>query len=357
MAIASKARWAQLKVGLLSMFALLILGYLIILMTGQKGLFQPTSNLYTFLSDSIAIAEGADVRLNGILIGKVSSVGLSGSTDPARVVRVTMEIDNKYLPAIPVDSTAGLAAQNLLGVKYINIKKGQSQQPVQPGAEIQSSVSTELTDLFEQGNTTLAALQATVNRIDKIISQVELGKGNIGKLLVDETLYNRALAITDEIHKLTVTLNAKDSSLGRFINEDTLYEDMRGTLARVNTLMDGLNRGEGTAGMFLKDPRLYDGLRMTIADVRQLLGGLNRGEGTAGKLLRSDELHEQFKATLGRMDALLDKINNGPGTVSQLLNNPQLYEDLDGTTRELQGMLRDFRANPKKFLTIRLQLF
>jgi phospholipid/cholesterol/gamma-HCH transport system substrate-binding protein len=63
------------------------------------------------------------------------------------------------------------------------------------------------------------------------------------------------------------------------------------------------------------------------------------------------------KGTLARVDTLLDKINNGPGTVSELLNNPQLYESLDGTTRELQGLLKDFRANPKKFLHIKLGLF
>ena len=37
--------------------------------------------------------------------------------------------------------------------------------------------------------------------------------------------------------------------------------------------------------------------------------------------------------------------------------NPSLYESLDGTTREVHGLLKDFRANPKKFLTIKLALF
>jgi phospholipid/cholesterol/gamma-HCH transport system substrate-binding protein len=37
--------------------------------------------------------------------------------------------------------------------------------------------------------------------------------------------------------------------------------------------------------------------------------------------------------------------------------NPQLYESANGTTRELHDLLRDFRANPKKFLTIKLKLF
>ena len=41
----------------------------------------------------------------------------------------------------------------------------------------------------------------------------------------------------------------------------------------------------------------------------------------------------------------------------QLLVNPQLYESLNLTTREMTGLLKDFRANPKKFLRIKLGLF
>jgi phospholipid/cholesterol/gamma-HCH transport system substrate-binding protein len=37
--------------------------------------------------------------------------------------------------------------------------------------------------------------------------------------------------------------------------------------------------------------------------------------------------------------------------------NQQLYESLNGTTREVQGFMKDFRANPKKFLSIKLGLF
>ena len=37
--------------------------------------------------------------------------------------------------------------------------------------------------------------------------------------------------------------------------------------------------------------------------------------------------------------------------------NPQLYETLNGATREMQALLKDMRANPKKFLRIKLALF
>ena len=53
----------------------------------------------------------------------------------------------------------------------------------------------------------------------------------------------------------------------------------------------------------------------------------------------------------------MDKINAGQGTLGQFLVNPQLYDALNGATREFQSLAKDMRANPKKFLTIRLTLF
>ena len=93
-------------------------------MTSSTGLFTKRSDVYTFLDDSAAIANGAPVRLNGITVGKVSNIGLSGSSEPNRIVRLTLDINNSYFPSIPVDSQAAIAAENLLGTKYINIKKG-----------------------------------------------------------------------------------------------------------------------------------------------------------------------------------------------------------------------------------------
>jgi phospholipid/cholesterol/gamma-HCH transport system substrate-binding protein len=53
----------------------------------------------------------------------------------------------------------------------------------------------------------------------------------------------------------------------------------------------------------------------------------------------------------------MDKINSGQGTLGQLMVNPQLYEAMTGATREFQSLAKDMRANPKKFLSLRLVLF
>jgi len=163
----SKSTWARLKVGLMAIFALLILAFLIILMSGVNPLFRRTTEVFTYLPDSAAMTDGATpVRLNGILIGKVKKIELSGSSDPARIVKLTLSIDNSALTLVPVDSQAKLAQQNLLGSRYVNIKKGRSSQTIQAGAEIPSADTPEIEDIFAQSSSTLATLQKIMDRVN-----------------------------------------------------------------------------------------------------------------------------------------------------------------------------------------------
>jgi len=326
-------------------------------MTSSTGLFTKRSDVYTYLDDSAAIATGAPVRLNGITVGKVANVGLSGSSEPNRIVRVTLEVENRYFTSIPVDSQAAIAAENLLGTKYINIKKGRDAMTIQPGAEVKSLDTREFDDVVQQGYSTLASLNGIFKKLDGILDQLQAGNGTIGKLLSDDELYKKVVGIVDETHRVIASLDSQEGTLGKLMHDDSLYQDLRGTLARVDTLTDNIQKGDGTIGKLMKDPALYDETRSTIADVRQLLAGINQGQGTVGKLLKSDDLHNQLQATMGRLDNLLDKINSGQGTIGQLLVNPSLYQNLDSTTREVNGLMKDFRANPKKFLRIKLAIF
>jgi phospholipid/cholesterol/gamma-HCH transport system substrate-binding protein len=355
---AAKTHWSQLKVGLVAAVALTVLAALVVTMSGSNPLFRKTQAVYTYFDDSFAMTVGATpVRLNGILIGKVSEVKLSGETGVNRAVRVTLALNEEELGNIPVDSTAGLAQQNLLGARYINVKRGKSEQTIQPGGEIATQATTEIQDMLDKGESTLSALQAILVRVERLVIEIEDGKGTIGKFLRDETLYTNLVGVTDETKKLVAAFNNPNSTLGRLLNETDLYDDFRGTMGRVNQLVDGLNAGEGTAGKFLKDDALYEDFRGTIADLRETLRLVNQGDGTIGKLMTTDTLHRRLEETMSRMDSMLDKISSGEGTLGQLLLNPALYESMDGTMREVQGMMKDFRANPKKFLTIQLKLF
>ncbi len=337
--------------------AMIILGFLVFLMTSTRGFWRGQVELVTYMDDSAAVSEGSPVRLNGILIGKVSAVELSGSTEPRRIVRMRLLIDEQYLKQIPVDSVAAIGAENVLGTKYINIKKGTSRETVKPGAEIASLDTRSFDEVVQQGYPLLLSLQDTLKKVNDIVGEIEVGHGTIGKLLVDETLYNKLVAVADQVEKITEALNSDKGTVGKLVYSDELYNDIRQSLARMDNLLEGLQQGQGTLGKLIKDPAVYDEARNTLLDVRKMLADLNAGKGTAGKLLKSDELHNRIVATIGKVDQTLDKLNAGQGTLGQLLVNPALYDSATGTTRELHDLLQDFRANPKKFLRIKLGLF
>ena len=255
-----------------------------------------------------------------------------------------------------------ITAGNLLGTKYINIKKGRSPQTIAKGATLPSQNMTTIDDFVQQGNTALTALQQIVTKAGAIVDDVQNGKGTIGKLLEDQTLYNKAMAIVDGVQKATDSINAiinsDNNSIGKLLHDkNEIYNDLRTTISKTNGLIDDFDKGPGTIGKFMQDPSLYNELNKTLAGFKQILTDINDGKGTVGKILKSDELHDQIKGTIARLDVTLDKINKGDGTVGQLLNNPALYENLDGTSREVRALLKDFRANPKKFLTIQLKIF
>ena len=361
MPVGKKTTWSQLRVGLLAIFALAILAMLIILLSGENPLFRTSVPVYTYYGDAAAVVAGAPVRLNGILVGKIGDVELSNEDDPQRVVRITLQIDEQFLNDIPADSTTRLAQTSLLSARYINIKKGTSSQPIQAGEELRSETTSELEDLFEQGNSTLGALQSILERVERIVAEIEDGQGTIGKFIRDETLYNSMVDTMAQIEDLARAFNNPDSTLGKIINEPELYDDVRETISKMNSLLDSvntdLNSGQGTISKLMKDPALHDELLATIGDFRETLRLINSGDGTVAKLLNTDELHARFVGTLDNMDTLLGHINSGEGTLGQLLLNPQLYETMNGTMEEMNGFMKDFRANPKKFLTIKLTLF
>jgi phospholipid/cholesterol/gamma-HCH transport system substrate-binding protein len=60
---------------------------------------------------------------------------------------------------------------------------------------------------------------------------------------------------------------------------------------------------------------------------------------------------------MAKIDTTIDKVNSGQGTLGQLMVNPQLYESMNGATREAQALLKDIRANPRRFLRIKLAVF
>jgi phospholipid/cholesterol/gamma-HCH transport system substrate-binding protein len=357
MASPQRVAWAQLKSGIVATIAMIVAAVLIFLLTGQSSFFEGEFQLRTYLDDSAGMTENAPVRVNGILAGHIKSVGLSGSKEPKKTVEVLMAINEKYRTSIPRDSKAAISASNLLGDKYINITKGVSGTPVEAGAEIAALQTQDIPEILAQSSTLLSQFQSILTRLDGIVSVVESGQGNIGKLLKDDTLYNRLVSTAGEVEQIAKDVRNSNGTVSHLLYDDQLYNEIRRPIQRIDDMLAQVQQGKGTAGKLLNDTVVYDEARATIGEAKQMLENLNKGKGTAGKLLNDEEVYQQLNLIAGKVNQAIDRLNSGQGTVGQLLVNPQLYDSATGVSRELNSLLKDMHANPKKFLTIRLVLF
>ena len=210
-----KVSLAQLKVGILALVALFFVVLLIFLLTGNIKFFTKEVPLHTYLDDAASLVAGAPVRINGIGAGNVKNVALSGLSDPNRVIRVDFEIDENMLKEIPKDSQVAISSDNLLGsTKFLNIKKGHSKETIEPNGTLKALDTRQFDEVVQQGYQVLGSLQAILQQVQEIVGQVEVGKGTIGKLLTDETLFTN--------------INQTASNINQFSSEGTkLIYDFR----------------------------------------------------------------------------------------------------------------------------------
>lgn len=338
--------------------ALVIIFVMVFLLTSSKGgLFRHDATLRTYMDDASGLSDGTAVRLNGIAIGYLDHLELTSSRDPKRAVGFHMLVRPEFLDQIPVDSVVGIGAANLLGDKFLNITKGQSPEHAKDGSELRPLESQDIPELLKQMATLLSTFQTSVNRVDNLLAGVEAGRGNLGKLLKDEELYNTINAITAEGKKLLTDVRTGNGTLSKLIYDDKLYQEVRAPLQRVDAILAGVQAGEGTVGKALKDPALFDEAKQTIAELDKLIAEVNSGKGTVGKAMKDEELYRQAVSLVNKLNGTLEKINAGQGTVGQLLANPQLYDSINSATNEMQSLVKDIRANPKKFLSVTLKLF
>jgi phospholipid/cholesterol/gamma-HCH transport system substrate-binding protein len=352
-----KVSFAQLKVGILAIVALACIILIVFLLTGNASWFKKQVTLHMYTSDAAGLNPGSPVRINGIQAGTVRDVALSGETNPQRVIRVDFVVDQDMQKQIPADSIASISSDNLLGsTKFLQVNKGTRPDIIRANATVKSADTRQFDALIQQGYNVLDSLQLILGKVQDIVAAIEVGKGTIGKLLVDETLYNSLQATVNQVQLLATTLNSK-RGIGRIINDEALYDQIQSVITRFDQITADLQAGKGTAGMLLKDPKIANDLDSSLNQINTMLTRINNGEGTVGKLLNDPKTANQLSEVMTKLNVTLDKVNSGQGTIGQLLVNPQLYESANGTTRELHDLLRDFRANPKKFLTIKLKIF
>lgn len=352
-------KWSQLRVGITVIVASLTLAFLLFLMSNTAGLFTPRITLKSYFDNAQGLRVGAPVRLSGVDIGNVTNIRIVPDKDKQLTpVEVTMKVSTKYNYGMRRDSVTSLDTAGVLGETYLDIESAQAVgAPVQDGDTLPTQVHPDFNQVVRASQSTLENLDALLKRADRILAFAESGKGSLGKLIYDPTLYNRFSATVADFQKIVEQVGSGEGSLGRLISRNDAYEKFIATLDKMNGVIDEMQQGKGTAGKFLKDPSLYNNANDTIANMKKLTEDINAGKGTLGKLTKDEELAKKLDTTITKLSQLTTELEAGQGSAGKLFKDESLYNNANQMLSESRDLVKAIRENPKKYLSIKLHIF
>ena len=202
--------WAELKIGLLTTFAIVMAMVLIFLLSGEGGFFWQRYSLKTVFPNAAGLKPGAPVRLAGVEVGSVSQVDVTGDR-----VEVVMELNRDYQPQVTSASRASLGSVSLLGEAAVDITASTSGTPIAEWGYVPSAPAA--------GSLTEVATKATegIQELTTILQDVRGGRGTIGRLFTDDALYHEMSALVTAAEAVAQNVNSGRGTLGRLTNDPT----------------------------------------------------------------------------------------------------------------------------------------
>ena len=352
-------KWSELRVGITVLVSAVTLAVLLFLMSGTRGLFSKRIMLQAYFDNASGLREGAPVRLSGVDVGNVIHIRVVPDKDKQLTpVEVIMKVSTKYGFDLRRDSVISLDTAGVLGETYLDIDSSQAIGPVvQDGDTIATQVHPDFNQVVRASQSTLQNMDALLKRADRILAFAESGKGSLGKLIYDPTLYNRLSTTVADLQGMVEDVAKGKGSLGALINRNDAYDKFLATLDKLNAVIDDVQAGKGTAGKLLKDPSLYDNANDTIANIKKVSETINSGKGTIGRLIQDDELGKKLDTTITKLSELTSELEAGQGTAGKLIKDDTLYNNANQMITEAAALVKAVKENPKKYLSIKLHIF
>jgi phospholipid/cholesterol/gamma-HCH transport system substrate-binding protein len=132
---------------------------------------------------------------------------------------------------------------------------------------------------------------------------------------------------------------------------DTLSTQLRSavtTLNRTTTSVEMTARRLDSAATSKEVRQLLDNFIVASNEMRH---AAIQVRGMSEKLSTTQQRADAF---LEQGDTLLNRINRGQGSLGLLANDPGLYRHTDSLVAELRALTADVRANPKKYVNVRI---
>jgi phospholipid/cholesterol/gamma-HCH transport system substrate-binding protein len=353
-----EVRWSQLKVGVLVLVALTAITALIFLMSGTSGgIFSRHIWVHSFFENASGLKPGAPVNLQGVTIGSVKKIIIV----PQRKltpVEVIMSLGLKYQAALHTDTVASLETAGVLGDTFVDLDSSHATgPPLKNGDQLPTTETPSLSDVIKSSQSTIQQVNVILAKLNTMADALGTSKGTLGELINNPALYKRVVGTLTQAESLVTQVNQGKGTLGKLMTDPSMYNRLNDAAGRLQSIVNQIDAGKGSLGKFVKDPTLYNNLNQTSAKANRLMSQIDEGQGTLGMLAKDQEFRNKVSSTVSSLQSILRRANEGQGSVGKLLRDPSLYNNSNRAIVEMRDLLHAIRANPKKYLVIRLHIF
>jgi phospholipid/cholesterol/gamma-HCH transport system substrate-binding protein len=226
---ATPARLAGVGLFVVTGLALFAVG---LFMIGDRQMaFARKFVVYTELAKIPGLGPGSIVRVSGAKAGSVKEI--LPPAKPSAKFRVKMEVAEELHPLVRTDSVAAIEIEGLVGGTFLSIGTGSDQASrAAENSTIPSREPFGIADLLQQMSDTIAKVNTTIDDLQDDVKRavVAIGDtaGNANALVISVTddvkkMASAGARITGDAAEIADSIRQGKGSIGKLVNDDELY--------------------------------------------------------------------------------------------------------------------------------------
>ena len=260
----------KMKLGIFISLGITVFILAIYFIGEKQQLFRSTFRLSGVFRDVGGLQAGNNVRLSGINVGTIDNVSIISDTS----VRVVILVDESTRKFIRKDAVASIGSEGLMGNKVLIINPGTGgKKIIEENDTIATAQPIEIDEILKSLKTTIDNTSDITGDLAKIATNIESGKGTIGRLMMDSS-WRQNIQST--------IINLKEGSVGFRVFMDKA-DDLDAILTSLKTTIDNtsnitndlakisssIESGRGTIGRLLMDPSSAQNIDSTFMNLKQ----------------------------------------------------------------------------------------
>ncbi|MCF8303962.1 MAG: MlaD family protein [Bacteroidales bacterium] len=292
----------NIRLGFFIIVGLILFILAIYYLGSQKNLFGSRIEIGARFHNVEGLRVGNNVLLSGINVGNVKSINIINDS----TIRVDLLIDKDVQGFIKKDSKVSIGSAGLLGDKNVYISYGSpNAQMVEEGDVLPTATTASMDDMFSQVKETSMRANQIAKDLSSILSKINKGKGDLGKILHDTVLY----------HQLsTATSNLRRAS-----------EEVDEISTNISDISQKINKGEGDIARLLNDTTITAQFHKTLSEMdtasvhlKSFTQDLNQSQGLVNKLIRDTTFAHKVDSSVNNFNQAAKTVN---GKLGQLKDN------------------------------------